>query len=82
MDWLEELIGKQVDDGYSDKAIASAIREEIRKMKPRNREITGESSFNLADDDMNVMKKVGYNIAIADYDKALGVYENKEEDGT
>jgi hypothetical protein len=73
MGWLSELIHKGVDEGYSDKQIAADIREEIKQRKPKKVIHEDYPLSKFADTE----EANGYNNALADYDKALGLEEGK-----
>jgi hypothetical protein len=71
MDWLEKVIFDntgQENTRASDKELASAIREEIRKRRPEHTEQT-EHTWNFG---LSIRNKT-----ISDYDKALGLEEGK-----
>jgi hypothetical protein len=67
MDWLEKEILKDkwdIKDCKKCKELASSIREEIGKFSPKTHK--GISSYDI-----------GYNRALADYDKAIGIKEKQ-----
>lgn len=75
-DWLEDVIEKVLQNPNMDEdittaqEIASAIRNEVRKRKPKRRRTW------VSDDEIGNVPQIsnkGYNQAITDYDKALGI---------
>ena len=68
MDWLTELIGKSINEGYSDTQIAKDIREEIKKRKPSEKD-----DINASFSNRNLKFSYGWNEALSEYDKALGI---------
>ena len=81
-DWLvkkimeTDLFGELLSRRQAEK-LASAIWKGIRKRRPKDRTHREQNKLNHGDDVENAMKKAGYNIGLADYDKAIGLEEVK-----
>ena len=69
MDWMTELIRKDIDEGYSNAQIAADIREEIKERRP----------YAYISPDRSDDWKNGQNQDLSDYDNALGISDKKGE---